>query len=148
ITRAKIQFITSFWASGNQRPGATLTKSHACGRCRKSLPLNKTAFSGSTGAELMFMAIIQSTSCNLLVMAVAGGIGSGCSFVRNGLEQCLKKYHYSVELLDATVFIEAWAKFNELKIEGQLPAEQGQEALQGKAARVRNLQIQGNRLRA
>ena len=38
----------------------------------------------------------------LLVFAVGGRIGSGCSFVRNGLMQSLESYGYDVELIDVT----------------------------------------------
>jgi deoxycytidylate deaminase len=90
------------------------------------------------------------TQSSVLVIGIAGRIGSGASFVRDKILQCLRSYDYCVDIVDVTVIME--------KFEGQLDKEVIDEIEQdlmactetgdnGRAKRVRRLQLLGNALR-
>ena len=90
----------------------------------------------------------------ILVFAVGGRIGSGCSFVRNGLIQSLESYGYEVESIDVTkVFLEGdhpyLQKIMGTNGDGRQPQSAGDQGaeLKGPAARIRNLQEIGNLMR-
>lgn len=79
----------------------------------------------------------------MLVVAVGGRIGSGCSLVRDGLIQSLRTYGYEVEIIDVTkVFIE-----NADDLLGETDSMQEDADLPEPAKRIRMLQRNGNRLR-
>lgn len=80
----------------------------------------------------------------MLVFAVGGRLGSGCSFVRDWLRHSLSTFGYEVEILDVTgVFLEQIGAYlpdtNEKTSEVQDLTEH--------ARRIRQLQENGNRLR-
>lgn len=86
----------------------------------------------------------------LLVFAVGGPIGSGCSFVRNELHHYLASFDYDVETIDVTkVFLEDIDQY--LGSEGSLPETRcfvGNSTTPSTPAdRVRSLQEAGDRLR-
>ena len=83
----------------------------------------------------------------ILVFAVGGRIGSGCSFVRDWLRHSLTTYGYTVEVIDVTkVFLEQVEGFLGSDNTDVIDEESG--ALPAKARRVRQLQENGNRLRS
>lgn len=87
----------------------------------------------------------------LLVFAVGGRIGSGCSYVQDGLRHALVSFGYEVEVIDVTkTFLEDAETYLGAPSEEE-SSEDGDEessaSLGEKAARVRQLQKNGNRFR-
>lgn len=85
-----------------------------------------------------------SVRCPLLVIAVGGRLGSGCSFVRDWLSHSLETFGYDIEVIDVTkVFLEQIGEY--LGDEKTFDAPTNE--LSEQACRVRTLQENGNRLR-
>lgn len=93
------------------------------------------------------MKFNEPTYSPLLVFAVGGRIGSGCSFVRNGLMQSLEYYGYEVEVIDVTqTFLEGDHPYLN-QIASNCKKEPSQYENSPQAERVRKLQERGNVLR-
>lgn len=96
------------------------------------------------------MKFNEPNSSPVLVFAVGGPIGSGCSFVSKELNHCLSSFGYDIETIDVTeVFLENIGQYLPQAIglccDPQVLSQSGKPATS--AERIRSLQECGNQLR-
>src|SRR5689334_5176543 len=92
--------------------------------------------------------IATSTPVPILVFAVGGRLGSGCSFVRDWLNNSLATYGYDVEVIDvSTVFLQQIGKFVGEEQQAEPKPCKADLKLSDAATRVWKLQRNGNELR-